>query len=119
MNWYITKIVFQIINGITDRNPNQFDEQIRLIQAGSANDAYNHAQKIGRQEEESFLNKNRETVMWKFIAVKELQQVDDLRNGTELYYFIKEVDHPDLYINSVKAAAHKLKDQFVNRLIAL
>ncbi len=118
MNWYITKMVFQIINGSENDNQNQFDEQIRLLNADNAYEAFYKAQKIGLQEEESFLNNNLQAVKWKFIAVKELQQIDDLKNGTELYYYIKEVDHPKLYIKGLKADELKLQEEFTNGLFA-
>ena len=38
MNWYLTKIVFQIICGDGDHTP-QFDEQLRLIRADKKEEA--------------------------------------------------------------------------------
>jgi hypothetical protein len=39
MNWYLTKIVYRIICGQGNHTA-QFDEQLRLIQASSAQEAF-------------------------------------------------------------------------------
>jgi hypothetical protein len=47
MNWYLTKIVFQIICGDGDHTP-QFDEQLRLISASSKEAAISKAQHMAK-----------------------------------------------------------------------
>ncbi len=39
MNWYLSKIVYRIICGQGNHTP-QFDEQLRLIQAESTQEAF-------------------------------------------------------------------------------
>ena len=66
MNWYLSKIVFQIICGDGQHTP-QFDEQLRLIEAEDADIAFAKAQAIGGQEQEAFLNQHQHLVQWQFV----------------------------------------------------
>ena len=50
MNWYMAKIVYQIICGEGNHKP-QFDEQLRLIEAPTENEALRKAQEIGQREQ--------------------------------------------------------------------
>ncbi|HEV3251858.1 MAG TPA: DUF4288 domain-containing protein, partial [Puia sp.] len=45
MNWYLAKIVFRIICGEGQHIP-QFDEQLRLIEAGNEVEAFEKATNI-------------------------------------------------------------------------
>ena len=47
MNWYLTKIVFQIDIG-KGKNSNQFDEQLRMIKAASTEEAFFKARSNGK-----------------------------------------------------------------------
>ena len=103
MNWFVAKIVFQIISG-EGSHLAQFDEQLRLINADDEKQAYEKAKSIGLQNEESFLNDQKQNVKWKFIDVAELNALDAIADGTELYYQIHETENAELYI---KWAHHK------------
>src|SRR3982750_4508705 len=70
MNWYIAKIVFNITaDGV---NKTQFDEQLRLINADSTEEALLRARTIGLNEEDSFYNDNKKKVKWEFVNVADL-----------------------------------------------
>jgi len=97
MNWYVAKIVFQIISGEGNHQP-QFDEQLRLVSADNEKQAYEKACNMGRQNQDKFENNQKQTVQWCFIDVAELNQVSELTDGAELYYNIHEETDADLYI---------------------
>ncbi|RYG02923.1 MAG: DUF4288 domain-containing protein, partial [Chitinophagaceae bacterium] len=61
MNWYLSKLVYQIICGDGNHTP-QFDEQLRLIQASDDTVAFAKARSFGYREEEVFLNQKQSLV---------------------------------------------------------
>jgi len=104
MNWYIAKIVYRILSG-TNSDDAQFDEQLRLIQADSKEEAFHKAQLTGVREEEIFMNTNRQLVQWKFINVAELYKLGQMIDGAELYSRIEERGNADAYIETVNRKA--------------
>jgi hypothetical protein len=106
MNWYITKIVFNIA---AENNINQFDEQLRLIQAESREEAFLKARTVGLREEDVFYNDDKKEVKWEFINVSEIIPIYDLQDGTELYSRIHEVEKPSSYIHFVHQKAIALR----------
>lgn len=80
MNWYLTKMVFRIICGDGNHTA-QFDEQLRLVTAGSKEEAFHKAQLMGMHEEEMFFNQQLQLVQWQFISVSELYQLNQLIDG--------------------------------------
>ena len=74
MNWYVAKLVFRVISGNGDHNA-QFDEQLRLINADTEQQAFEKASSIGHANQDSFLNVQKQTVKWQFIDVAELNAI--------------------------------------------
>ena len=106
MNWYLAKIVFRIICGEGQHIP-QFDEQLRLIEAGNEVEAFEKATNIGIREQDQFFNQDRKMVQWKFINIAELYKLSGLLDGAELYSRVQETENADLYIELTnKKAAH-------------
>jgi len=97
MNWYVAKIVFRVISGEGNHNA-QFDEQLRLISGNTEQEAFKKATQIGIDNQDSFLNNREQTVKWQFIDVAEINPINALTDGTELYYNIHEAPDADLYI---------------------
>jgi hypothetical protein len=97
MNWFVAKIVFRIISGDGSHNA-QFDEQLRLISAADEQHAFEKATEIGMKNQDKFLNNERQPVQWQFIDVAEINPLNDLADGTELYYQIHEAPDADLYM---------------------
>ena len=97
MNWYIAKVIFRIVSGDGDHCA-QFDEQLRLIEATSEAAAIEKANKIGIAGQDSFLNIQRETVSWEFIAVTEVNSISGLTDGAEIYYRLHETNDAAIYI---------------------
>ena len=97
MNWYVAKIIFRIISG-DGNHCAQFDEQLRLINARDESEAFEKAYNIGCLNQDCFTNNRNEPVKWEFIDVAELNALEALTDGTELYYQIHEAPDPDLYV---------------------
>ncbi len=97
MNWYVAKLVFRVISGDGNHQA-QFDEQLRLINAEDERKAFEKATIIGQNNQDSFMNNQKQPVKWQFIDVAEINPVNDLKDGAELYYQIHEAPDADLYI---------------------
>lgn len=118
MNWYLTKIVYQIICGDGNHTA-QFDEQLRLIAADNEHEAFNKAKQIGIMEQESFLNDKNNLVKWKFIDVCELYKLSELIDGAEMYSRIQEADDAGSYIEMIRRKADYLQGDNVLRSLQL
>lgn len=107
MNWYIAKIIF----GISADNQalTQFDEQLRLIEAESQEEAFLKSRMIGLSEEDSFLNDKNNMVKWEFINVAELVPLHKLEDGVEVYSRIREIEEPKKYVNVIHQKAMSLR----------
>jgi len=107
MNWYITKIVFQVVFAGREQVA-EFDEQLRVITAASKEEAFNKAQQLGQSEEGSIVNiHNNQLIHWKFINVSTLYQLKELLDGAEICSSTHEPDCAEAYIDMVhKKAAH-------------
>src|SRR5258706_14369512 len=115
MNWYLSKLVFQIICGDGDHIP-QFDEQLRLISAETKEEAFYKAQQVGRAGEETFYNNRQQLVQWQFINVCEVYKLHELIDGTEIYSKIEERDDAVSYIHFVNQKAENIL-QTANRFL--
>lgn len=107
MNWYISKIVFGIHTD--EKQTKQFDEQLRLIQADTTEEAFMKARKIGISEEESFLNDNNKCIKWEFINVSEILPIHKLEDGVEVYSRIHEMEEGKSYVNFIHQRAVNLR----------
>jgi hypothetical protein len=116
MNWYLTKMIFRIMCGDGEHTP-QFDEQLRLIQANSREEAFHKAQLLGGKEEEMFFNCNQQLVQWQFISISELYELHAFIDGAELYSRIEEKEDAEKYIHVVHRKAEQI--MFGNTLAAL
>jgi hypothetical protein len=106
MNWYITKIVFNIAS---EKNANQFDEQLRLVAAETKDEAFLKARTIGLREEDIFYNDNLREIKWEFVNVAEIIPINKLEDGTELYSRIHETEEATSYIHFVHKKAIALR----------
>lgn len=98
MNWYIAKLVFQIVN---NSNMHQFDEQLRIIKAANYNEAIEKALQIGRMDEDEFLNTENHKVLWKFKAITYLSHIQNMESGAELCSQIIEKKPAERYLQTL------------------
>lgn len=110
MNWYIAKVVFNIT---AEQNTNQFDEQLRLVNAESKEEAFMKARSIGLREEDTFYNDNMREVKWEFVNVSEIIPVGRLEDGIEIYSRIHEAEEAAKYIHFVHQKAIALRKNSV------
>lgn len=101
MNWYLTKIVFQIICG-DGQHTAQFEEQLRVIQATDPTTAVKKTEHIGKQETQSFLNHLQQPVCWKFIAVTDIYPFSAEIDGAEIFSRISEQEQAASFIHSMQ-----------------
>lgn len=107
MNWYIAKIVFGI--AAENQTKQQFDEQLRLINANCQEEALLKSRMIGLGEEDCLLNDKKQQVKWEFINVAELIPLKNLDDGVEVYSHIHEMEEGKSYINFVHRRAVELR----------
>ena len=103
MNWFVAKIIFRICNEGSRKL--QFDEHIRLIKANNFDEAFLKARILGLSEEDAFMNNDNKPVKWEFINVAELYEINDLKDGSEIYSMITEKEESSNYIHSVHQRA--------------
>jgi len=118
MKWYLAKIVYRIVCG-DGAHAAQFDEQLRLIAATHQEQAFEKAMAIGHAGEESFENDRHQPVCWQFVNVAELNPIQELIDGAELYGRINEVDDADAYVNFVHHKAAIIHGQPSRQLLHL
>jgi hypothetical protein len=118
MNWYLAKVIFQVICG-NGNHTAQFDEQLRLVEAGDEQEAFYKAQQIGVQEADAFLNNRQQLVQWKFIDVCELYPLSNLIDGAEIYSRITEVDDAAQYADTIHRKADVLQGSGILRKMQL
>jgi len=107
MHWYLAKIIFRIICGEGEHTP-QFDEQLRLIQAGDAEAAYQKAKQIGEMEQTSFVNQLQKLVQWQFINIADLYAMKSEMDGAEVFSRIVEIADPSGYMVDVHNRSARL-----------
>ena len=118
MNWYLAKVVFRIICGEGLHNA-QFDEQLRLISAEDQQQAFEKAKALGKQEEETFYNKQKKLVQWKFVGVAEAYPLVDMIDGAELYSKIQEPEDAESYTRTVRRKEAQLESTEVPKIFQL
>ena len=116
MNWYIAKLVYQVIygNGIFDA---QFCEQLRLVEASDELHAFTRAQLLGHTEETVLYSQNEALVQWKFINVCELILLNDLADGAEIQSQLTEPGHAKAFIKTVQRQASQLLEESCNKCL--
>lgn len=105
MNWYLVKLVFQIIreNGT---HP-QFDEQLRLVRADEAAWAIEKARVLGWLEQSGFESIEGEKINWEFVEVADIQKLINLEDGAHLLSTTIEPACSLEYLHLVKLNAAK------------
>jgi Domain of unknown function (DUF4288) len=98
MGWFIAKIVFNIRMVHT---ASKFEEQLRLVEADSCEDAFLKAKAIGINEEKLLVENETHFVKWEFVDIAELFPLLSLGNGSEIYSQTLETEGASEYIRKV------------------
>lgn len=102
MKRYLAKLMFNI-NIDNGNHATQFDEQIRVIESQDLGNAFQKARVIGKQEEETFMNKDHKPVNWKFIDVLDVYPLENLKDGEQLYSVTYEKEDTTAFINYIRS----------------
>lgn len=108
MNWYLAKMVYQVISGNGNHAP-QFDTQFRLIRADELNWAWEKATTVGRLGETIFRNDRSEDVVWKFIAVEDVCLIESLEDGAQVYGSTTEPEDETSFIQRTREKSRLMK----------
>lgn len=101
MNWYLVKLVFQIVN---DSCTTQFDEQMRLIQADELEWAVEKARVLGWLEQS---DDSENTPGWRFIDVADIRKIEACEDGMQLCTHTIEAENAEDYIRLTKINSAK------------
>ena len=113
MNRYLAKLIFNI-NIDNGKNSSQFDEQTRVIEAQSLEDAFFKARLKGKKEETHFLNKNNKQVNWEFIDVTELYPIDNVNDGEQIHSNTYEREDASSFIDSTRQKSMIIQTFFLS-----
>ena len=102
MKRYLVKLMFNIDNG---SNASQFDEQIRMIESYSLEDAFHKARVIGKKEEETFVNSENKMVSWQFIDVMDVYELESMKDGEQVYSNTHENTDRGSFIDYIRQKA--------------
>lgn len=104
MNWYITKIVFNVSDEPKSAG-SVFDEQLRLVAADSTEEAFLKARTLGLHEEDIHYNDEMKTEKWEFVNVSEVLPLENLKDGIALYSHIHQTKEASAYVNVIHQKA--------------
>lgn len=105
MNWYLAKLVFQILRKDSNGVP-QFDEQLRLIRADEVGWAIEKARVLGWLEQTKEKHKGC-LLEWQFVEVADICKVEALEDGAQLSSCTIEPENAHQYIEMAKCNSTK------------
>jgi hypothetical protein len=108
MKTFLAKLVFNV-KVDNDANASEFDEQIRIIESRTLDSAFQKARTIGKNEEESFVNKDNKLISWQFIDVAEVYPLEDVKDGDQLYSSTKKITDPTSYIRYIRQKSMEIQ----------
>jgi len=108
MKRYLVKLIFNvnINNGASN---SEFDEQVRVIESSSIEDAFFKARSVGRKEEETFLNDLQEQVKWQFIDVTEIYPLEDIKDGEQVYSNTRKIRDTGSFISYIRQKSMEIQ----------
>ena len=111
MEWYVAKLVYQILNSKKSHTP-QIDEQYRLISADDASWAWEKANILGKLGECKLDDSKETSVQWKFINVVDLFEINELSDGAELFSGTDEPNDLEEYMAISELRAKRLMELY-------
>ncbi|HEX7367681.1 MAG TPA: DUF4288 domain-containing protein [Pelobium sp.] len=109
MNWFVAKLIFEIKS--EDSKFVQFDEQLRLIEAIDQQLALEMAYQLGLMQQEDAVENKKPKVVWKFVAVTEIENIGEIAHGKEIHYKITEPENAEQYLALAQIKADALKNK--------
>jgi len=114
MNWYLVKMLFQIVCGKGCHTP-QIDEQIRIVEARDLVTAFHKSMDIGKKEDDCFLNESNIPVRWKFIGIGEVYLLNEMLDGAEMFSRIYEVEDTGRILSLIQQKADTMAMDRLNQ----
>ena len=108
MKRYLAKLMFNI-NIDNGNHMSQFDEQVRVIEARSTEDAFFKSRAIGKKEEESFVNNDNKLVRWQFIDVAELYPLENMKDGDQIYSTTRKIKDTTSFITYIRQKSMEIQ----------
>ncbi len=108
MNLYLAKIVYKIVKPNTV-GLDQYDEQLCFVKARDNHEAFFKARMLGVKNEDEVAQEGGSSILWKFVDVPFLKEINEIEDGVELHSAIIERDSEDAYERFIKARASELQ----------
>lgn len=106
-NWFLAKLIYKI--NLTGKKENfEYDEQLRLVEAKSMDEALIKSNQLGFENEFSINNKNNNTIKWEFVDVMDLIPLPKLESGIEIYSTTNVQDNASVFEKMVHDRAQKI-----------
>lgn len=106
-DWYIAELVMEI--RVADDPRNVVHQNLTLIQANSADEAYKKATQFGKAGETSYDNPSGKLVTIKFRGVSDLDEIhEELEDGAEIDFHYK-VDLSEAEVKALVVPREKLR----------
>jgi hypothetical protein len=109
MNWYLTKIVFELV-GLQTATKSQFEEQLRIVTATNVKEAVHKITVLVQKEEEACVGLHKQ-LRWKLVAVTAIFPLHEMIDGAELFSTTVETEYAASFIDT---AQRRAKDIFTN-----
>lgn len=106
MEKYLVKLVFQV--QVEDQT-HEFDEQMRVIAARNAAEAFYKARSLGKREEAVFKSREEKNISWLFIDVVDIYGLEGAGDGEQLYSRSYQLPDEQSYIHYVKQKSMEIQ----------
>lgn len=97
LNWYVATLIIVSRHKGEPQHLPLCAEQIRLIRAHSADEAYEKALQLGRAEEHAYESIDGNNVSWEFVGLEDLEEIEgkSIRDGREVRNRFFNHAHPN------------------------
>ena len=113
MKKYLVKLVFKVCVE-TQGERSEFDEQMRVLFARNAEEAFYKARSMGKKEEEVFKSGGEKSIAWVFIDVSELYAIEAVNDGEQLYSRTYKMQDEKAFIHYVKQKSMEIQVKNLN-----
>ena len=108
MEKYLAKLMFNI-NIDNGSDASQFDEQVRIIESRSLEDAFYKARVIGKKEEETFTDSQNKLVSWQFIDVSDVYPLEEVKDGEQVFSNTHKIKDTGSFIKFIRQKSMEIQ----------
>lgn len=101
MKWFAVNCIYQVICGEGYHSP-QFNEQIRLFLATDRLEALEKVNQHAGKFNVPFKNCAGETVLWEFLGIGSLTEINEIKDGVEVASKILEPKSLENYLENLE-----------------